>query len=129
MGGEWWPAFNDGMLQKINYWRFMNGLDDVTIGQVAIHFLHRVMALILLIWLAIINSAAFRKDVTPRVRRSVIWLDLGFLAQVLLGITAVWSIKEPYVTSVHVVFGAGVLGLAVLLFLRARPVLDHDIQI
>jgi hypothetical protein len=38
--------------------------------------------------------------------------------QLLLGMYAIWTIKEPILTSLHVVNGATVMGLSFLLLLR-----------
>lgn len=123
MGGYWFPPFNGEMLARINSWRFYENLDAVTIAQVWIHFLHRVGALIVTAVFLLINFFGleiFRSR--PKIISTIFFLDLMVVLQILLGITAILSKKEPMVTSLHVVLGAGILGMSILLLLRVAPV-------
>ena len=53
---------------------------------------------------------------------TVLALDLLVVVQVTLGALTVWSRKAPYITSVHVLTGALILGTCMLLVLRSHPV-------
>jgi cytochrome c oxidase assembly protein subunit 15 len=88
--------------------------------RVAIHFAHRVGALVvtvLAIALTVLIFKATRRH--TRLTRSAIGL-LGSLAiQIALGAFVIWSRRDPVITSLHVVNGAVVLGKALLLAVRA----------
>jgi len=49
-------------------------------------------------------------------------LDMLLLLQITLGAFTIWSLKEPLITSIHVVNGAAILGLSMLMVLRILPV-------
>ncbi len=122
MGGEWWPRFDQAMLSAINNTRFNLNLDAVTMGQVALHFLHRAGAGILMISLIALNffSLDIKKNNTS-VHKTVLLLNSLFILQITLGIITVLSYKEYHLTSLHVVTGALVLAWTTLLTLRAAP--------
>ncbi|VAX35024.1 Heme A synthase, cytochrome oxidase biogenesis protein Cox15-CtaA [hydrothermal vent metagenome] len=122
MGGYWIPLFNESMLLNINDWRFDYNLDDVTIGQVLIHFLHRFIALIICILMIPLNKIGLKYySNNPKMRKTIYWLDGLVVFQILLGIGTIYTAKEPWTTSFHVAIGAAILGIAVLLFLRVAP--------
>jgi len=122
MGGAWIPLFNTQMIDTINQWRFENNYDPVTQIQIITHFCHRLGALIIAFVFCILNFVAIRRYCTNKtIRTTLIWLDLFVIFQIYLGITTVLSQKSPQVTSLHVVTGALILGLSVLLFLRVSP--------
>ena len=129
MGGSWLPAFNPAMLDAINNFRFDKNLDPVTLAQVFYHFLHRVGALLILIFLGILNVIAFQ---TPqrhhRIVRTLLWIDIFVMVQVILGAMTVLTIKSPLVTSLHVVTGAMILGMSFLLTLRTAPLTLRDFK-
>jgi heme A synthase len=54
-----------------------------------------------------------------RLRRTTIGLAGAVVVQVLLGASVIWLRREPVITSLHVVNGAGVLAMALLLAMRA----------
>lgn len=74
---------------------------------VAIHFAHRVMALVLtvlLVWFAI---KIWRDPGATLLLRCGASLLVGLLAlQILLGAHIIWQLREPHVTTGHVVVGA-----------------------
>ena len=128
MGGRYLPLFDSGMLAWINDWRFDKGyvngqlLEPVTIGQVLIHFSHRVGAGLIAAWAVFVTWRVFRDTGNrPEVRRAVCLLDGLIVLQAGLGIFTVWMAKYPLVTSIHVATGAAVLGCSTLLLLRACP--------
>jgi cytochrome c oxidase assembly protein subunit 15 len=122
-GGHLVPAFDEPTLARINAMRFDIGLRPVTIGQVVIHFAHRLGALFVLLAVAALTTVALRSARTQRrITMTVLALDLLVVLQVTLGALTVWSRKAPYVTSLHVLTGALVLGTCMLLVLRSHPV-------
>jgi heme a synthase len=88
--------------------------------RVAIHFAHRVGALIVtLLTIAVAVTACTAARRHERLRRTAIGLVGAVAVQVLLGASVIWLRREPVITSLHVVNGAGVLTMALLLALRA----------
>jgi heme a synthase len=129
MGGSLIPSFNQGMLDKINAWRFEHNMDMVTMGQVHIHILHRVWALLIFLKLLYLNSMAYNCCLQkPSVMKTMFWLNAAVLVQIMLGISTVLSMKEVYTTTFHVACGAVVLGLSFLLILRSAPLRWRDFQ-
>lgn len=97
-------------------------LGTVSAAQVAIHLLHRYWALVVVAavlrlgWRSLggENAAAFvlaRR--TARLALAVVVLQFA------LGVLTIQSLRNPLVTSVHVLFGALLLGITVLTALRA----------
>lgn len=124
MGGKWWPRFDQDMLDYLNSERFDHGImETITLGQVAIHFLHRLGAMILLAALFILNYFSFEtSQKNACFSKTLFTLNTLFISQIVLGIITILSAKEYHFTSLHVVTGAIILGWTVLLFLRASPV-------
>jgi len=122
MGGAWIPLFNAQMLATINDWRFENNYDPVTQIQIVYHFCHRLGALIITFVFCLLNFVGIRYCPKNKIVCStLIWIDFFVILQIYLGITTVLTQKAPHVTSLHVVNGAIILGLSVLLFLRVSP--------
>ncbi len=122
MGGSIVPTMNKAMLSNINAWRFENGLEPVTMGQVHIHFMHRFWALLILFKLLYINYLAYQKYLNkPLVIKTLFLLNLVIVLQITLGISTVLFKKEIIVTTMHVATGAVALALSFLLLLRSGP--------
>lgn len=122
------PRVDDAALADINHWRFENTdslgaeLPDVTKGQVLIHLAHRGGAIVVTLAIGVLAFMAFKRRAShPALWRSSLWLCGAVALQITLGAFTIWTIKHPYVTSVHVVTGAGILGLSAMLALRAWP--------
>jgi len=123
MGGQWIPLFNQEMFYAINDWRFENNLDPVNQMQVLFHFLHRLGAFAISILFIFLNIMVIRQHKKHKsIISTLLWLDFCVITQIMLGIMTVMSLKSPQITSLHVVTGAAILGLSVLLFLRIAPV-------
>ena len=129
MGGQLVPTFSDSMLANIDGHRtdiaFEYGmlLPAVTKGQVAVHLLHRLGAVLILAAAVVLTLRARRFAAgNARVLRTVYALDALILVQATLGVLTIWTIRQPTITSVHVVLGAGLLALCTVLLLRCLPV-------
>ena len=86
---------------------------------VAIHFLHRLVALGVLVTVGLLVRASRRSGLTALSRPA--WaLLLLVVVQIALGAATVLTAKGPVVTTFHVVTGAAVLALTWFLALRAR---------
>lgn len=123
MGGMLWPSFSKTWLNGINQWRFEHNLDVVTMGQVHLHLLHRVWALLILLKLFYINMLAYQFCLNrAAVIKTLFILNSVVLLQIVLGISTVLFMKEPITTSFHVTVGAITLAISFLLLLRAADV-------
>ncbi len=122
MGGMAWPTFDTIMLNRINSWRFDMDLPFVTMNQVMIHFSHRIWALVIFLVDGVMTGYALkvyrhRQDIFRLAGMLLILL----LVQITLGAFTVLSGKLPAIASLHVVTGAVLLGMSVLLLLRVFP--------
>lgn len=127
--GQLIPRVDDETLSTINNWRFENTdslgaiLPDVTREQVLIHLAHRGGALLVALLIGIVALMACRRRAShPALFRAAMGLTALTAVQIALGAVTIWTVKHPYVTSVHVVTGAALLGVATLLALRAWPI-------
>jgi cytochrome c oxidase assembly protein subunit 15 len=93
--------------------------------QVAIHFLHRVGALLVtisVIWTAV---QIFRHHFhQPKLTRPTIILATALIVQILLAGWTIWSKKAVIPTTAHVATGAFILGTSLVLTLRAHRFLE-----
>ena len=96
---------------------------------IAIHFAHRVGAL--LVTIAIIATAVYVRT-HHRSRRELVrpaMLLVVLLAeQIMLGAFVIWSALQPIVNTVHVVNGALVLGTSLVLTLRSHKAARVDVR-
>jgi cytochrome c oxidase assembly protein subunit 15 len=90
--------------------------------QIAVHFAHRVGALVVVTLVARVASRAWRAR-DPRFSRTALLLTGLTLVQVALGATTVWTGKAVYPTTLHVAVGAAVLATSAFLALRAHRLL------
>lgn len=123
MAGSFFPQINDVMLAKINSWRFDHNLPPVQTFQVVIHLAHRFGAVVVTFFSLLLVSKILRnKDVVDsKIRRNAIFILLVLLTQFALGAFSVLTMKNVLVASFHVVNGATLLGLNVLLVMRLMP--------
>ena len=88
--------------------------------QIAVHFAHRLMAL--LVTLGIVANAVYIRrgyPGRPELVRPVTWLVVAVLVQITLGSLVVISGKQPDINTLHVAMGAIVLGTSLVVLLRA----------
>ncbi len=129
MGGYWFPPFDKGMLVHINAWRFDHDLPPVVTAQVVIHWIHRSGALVAALMFGLLTLTGLRWYAKgERILQTIIFLDFLVTAQLFLGACTVLTQKSPRITSLHVVLGAAILGVSVLLFLRAAPLSMKDLR-
>jgi len=129
MGGTWLPLFDDEMVQRINIWQFEQNFEFVNLQQISFHFIHRLGALFIVFGICVLNIIGLQcyKE-NKKVLHTIYSLDILVIIQALLGIMTVVTMKSPVITSVHVVNGAAILGMSVLLFLRAAPISYHRLK-
>ncbi len=122
MGWSFWPTFDQEWLNKINTWRFENNLEPVKMGQVHVHLFHRFWGFLILLKVLWLNSLVYKECLEkPAIMKTMYWLNMAVILQVVLGISTVLSHKEVYTTTLHVAMGAVVLGVSFLMVLRAAP--------
>lgn len=126
--GQWIPAFNETTLEKINTARFGmtdavgTPLEPVAMHQVVLHFLHRLGAVVVVSFIALLAWFSTRLEKTHPQLMTIAYLLAGtVIAQFVLGMTIVLTQRSPFIASLHVAVGAATLALAGLLALRAWP--------
>jgi cytochrome c oxidase assembly protein subunit 15 len=92
-------------------------------GPVAVHFAHRAWAVVTAIaagWLVL--HVRRQHAGVPLLRRPANALALLLIAQITLGAYVIWTRRDMYINSAHVMVGALVLATSVVLALRAHRV-------
>jgi len=122
-GGYIIPTFNQEMLNTIQSMQFESGLPFVTLSQIIIHYFHRMGALAVAISIGWLTLKIIQSKISnERIYRLAGFLITLLIIQITLGAFTIWSVKEPFITSIHVVNGAVILGVSTLLILRVSPV-------
>ncbi len=119
--GKLLPPMNDSQLAAANHLRVWKlDLEPVTLGQVWLHFAHRIGAIVVTLTLSSLIGLIF---VRHRDRRDLVrpasLLAVLLLMQVTLGILTVYLRKPADVASSHVACGALVLGTTFFIAVRA----------
>jgi len=112
--GVWIPNTSAAALAKINAWRDVRALSNVTAFQIWLQMAHRFLALIIAI--AVIAFCARVLTETRGFgalkRLSVLWVAL-VLCQIALGAWVIWSNKAADIATTHVAIGAVMLSFGV----------------
>lgn len=96
--GQWWPAMD--IVAGFNVFQsvgpnYLGGLLDNE-ARVAIHFVHRLGAIVTSLYLLVLIGLLFRAGGATGLPRFGVWLGLVLLLQVLLGLSNVyWHIPVP----------------------------------
>ena len=121
-GGYIIPTFNQEMLNTIQSMQFESGLPFVTLSQIIIHYFHRIGALAVAISIGWLTWKIIQSKISnERIYRLAGFLITLLIIQITLGALTIWSVKEPFITSIHVFNGAVILGVSTLLILRVSP--------
>jgi cytochrome c oxidase assembly protein subunit 15 len=122
-GGYLLPPFNQAMLNTVHAMQFDVDIPFASMSQVVVHFLHRLGGVSVAIAVGWLSWKTYQmKDSNNRIYGQTVLLDILLLLQITLGAFTIWSLKEPLITSIHVVNGATILGLSMLMVLRILPV-------
>ena len=79
---------------------------------ISIHFAHRLMALVLTVVLGWLIVSVWRSPAATKGYRQAAGLLLALLiGQISLGVASVWSARDPYYTTAHVIVGACLFAL------------------
>jgi len=121
MGGMWIPTFSSEMMTNINYILFDLDLDSVSKGQVIIHFIHRLGAVIVTGTIGYFY-AKYGQTIKANQKSKAVFISIIVIViiQFSLGVLTVLSARSPYIASFHVVTGAALLGLCTLLLLKVN---------
>lgn len=103
-------------------WEHGRDLPPVTLGQVWIHFAHRLGAGAILLLTGVLLYQSMRGSREIRGSGTANLVGGCVALQIALGATTIWTAKMAAVTSLHVATGAAILGLSTLLALRAHAV-------
>ena len=115
-------GFSGDAIAEINSSRMENWLDPVSLGQILIHSIHRIIGFAIGIF-GIAIMWKFRSIHKKTLR--LLWVLVSLIGiQIALGGISVLTLKAPIITSVHVLTGAGILGLCVFISLRTLPARD-----
>lgn len=98
-------------------------LPQVWSFRVGIHFAHRVMALVLTVFLIWFAVKLWKDSGVERGLRIVTgWMLVMLGAQIALGASVIWMLRNPYVTTGHVLLGACLLAttFGITLWLHCR---------
>lgn len=124
MGGRAFPLFTAATMDYINDLRFQLGLRPATTTQAIIHLLHRLGAILVTVILVMLYLKSRINGIHPAIktvaRRNLVLL----LLQWTLGMYTIWSVKEPYITSMHVLVGALLLTTTTFVALRIKFLKD-----
>lgn len=89
--------------------------------RVGIHFAHRLMAVVLTVALAAYGHCLWRDHNVPRgLKLALVGLLTLLVVQIVLGAYAVWSGRNPYITTAHVIVGCLMLAVTFLLAIFTR---------
>jgi cytochrome c oxidase assembly protein subunit 15 len=120
--GHFFPPTDAAGLAAANHLRVwkMGFTDTVTLGQIWLHFGHRIGAVLVTIAVLTLHFAAVRHDRHDRgLRGLAIFLVCLLLVQITLGILTVYLRKPADVASSHVAVGALVLATTFLIAVRS----------
>ncbi len=113
------PPLDPGQMAAINELRLADDLRPIEYNQIWIHFAHRVGALLVTIVLLASVWHILRSYTDRQLREPAIAQMFLLVFQVILGALTVWNGKSVEVTTTHVAAGALLLGMSVVVTVRA----------
>jgi len=121
-GGYIIPLFNQSMIESIQSMHFDAGLQFVELYQIIIHFLHRFGALIVTFSIGYLSWRLTQLKLEfSNIHKLTLLIICLLIVQVYLGAMTIWTVKNPLITSIHVLNGAMILGISSLIILHVRP--------
>jgi len=126
MGGSFFPWATTGMLETANIMRSALNLPPVTNWQISLHLLHRVWSVVVFsIVLAFSLRSARMAHGNFALEKFFRYSNSGFILllitlQFTLGIVTVLTVRNPWMASLHVFFGAVLLATCFWEILRQR---------
>ncbi len=95
-------------------------IPQFTSAGVIVNFAHRIGGILVAFAVVAIAISLRRFELNHPLRVVANFLVVFVAAQIMLGAYTVWSGKQPYITSLHVMIGALILGTSLILALTAR---------
>jgi len=108
-------------------WPFQQGRIIPNLGaeREAVHFLHRVLALVVAVIVAWVAVHIRRRTNHDRVRQLALVAAALFVAEIFIGAMNVWTVLNPIVVMFHLAAGAGVWASLVGIVAVASPAVEH----
>jgi hypothetical protein len=101
-------------------WMFGHVVPDHWDARIAVHFAHRVGALIVASFIFSLAAYIWRRHADrPALRRPAAFISVLVLVQITLGALTVLSARDIWINSVHLVSGALVLATSIVITLRS----------
>lgn len=123
MGGTLLPTFSSEWYAALNKLRQSIGLGESSSFQISVHLLHRGLAVLVLIAIVLLTRFTLQVKNLPTLSRRLALSSLALVVvQLTLGVATVLTVRNPFIASLHVVFGAALLAIVWLHFLRIRGV-------
>ena len=120
--GYLFPTFNQDMINIIQSMHFDAGLPYVDLYQIVIHYCHRIGALLVALSIIYFVWRSINLNIiSKRMRQLTALLITLFIIQISLGAITIWTLKNPLITSMHVLNGAMLLGVGTLIILHVLP--------
>ncbi len=121
-GGFILPLFNQAMVDAIHSMHFDAGLQFVEFYQIIIHFTHRIGALAVTLAIGYLSLKLFQLKIKfSIIHKLLLTMIFLLIIQIFLGAMTIWTVKNPLITSIHVLNGAIILGTSALFILNVRP--------
>ena len=124
-GGYIIPPFNQSMIETIQSMHFDAGLQFVELYQIIFHYFHRLGAFIVTLSIGYFSYRVAQLKLSfSIVHKLTLSIILFLLIQIFLGAMTIWTVKNPLITSFHVLNGAIILGISSLIVIHVRPLIQ-----
>ena len=124
-GGYIIPPFNQSMIETIQSMHFDAGIQFVELYQIIIHYFHRLGAFIVTLSIGYFSYRVAQLKLSfSIVHKLTLSIILFLLIQIFLGAMTIWTVKNPLITSFHVLNGAIILGISALIVIHVRSLIQ-----
>jgi len=124
-GGYIIPPFNQSMIETIQSMHFDVGIQFVELYQIIIHYFHRLGAFIVTLSIGYFSYRVAQLKLSfSIVHKLTLSIILFLLIQIFLGAMTIWTVKNPLITSFHVLNGAIILGISALIVIHVRSLIQ-----
>jgi len=121
------PPLDAKGISWVNSVRLDQDLPSVQRGQIIVHYLHRLWALVVAVVVIASARHIFRTySNEPRLREPALLLVLLVAVQILLGALSVWTGRNVGATTAHVAAGALLLATSVVLSARSLCLINYS---
>ncbi|RME61337.1 MAG: hypothetical protein D6780_01885, partial [Candidatus Dadabacteria bacterium] len=117
-GGNLFPVVTQDIVKAINQARAELSLPPVEVWQVWLNTAHRLWAFVSYVLFLIFFFLLNKEPGLSSIKQLSLLLFFALTAQIILGAFVVFSLKEPFITSLHLVSGAFILALAFFTMLK-----------